>query len=294
MVSRNLSDDFLIDLLKKSGFDLLKTIDVAETQGFVCRRNVPDEPSYIVIAFRGTEKKFSDWLTDARAIPTSMGKTKVHTGFMEAFSVITDQDGQTVEDRVKSIINAPEVKDGDGKPLPLFITGHSLGGALALLATKLLASNINGACYTFGAPRLANYEYFAKLKTPVYRIVNSSDIVPRVPPGAANIVFVGLAKLFAWSTGFIPAISAQFNKLEILLDKLNGYRHYGDLRYLTDVADGRFSDVKMLRNPPAIDRAIWFWRHLATSLYLPLNNHSMSVYRKKLYQVANNRNRKEE
>ena len=271
---------------------MLSTINVAETQGFACKRNVSGEPPYIVIAFRGTEKKVSDWLTDARVVPTQEEQTKVHTGFLEAFTVRTDQDGKTTKDRVEEIINGPGAKGQNGEPLPLFITGHSLGGALALLATKLQAPNINGACYTFGAPRLANYKYFENVKTPVYRVVNSSDIVPRVPPGAGMILLVGLAKLLSWLTGFVPVISSLFDKLESLLDKLKGYRHFGDLRYLTDVAAGKFSDVKLLSNPPAIDRAIWLWKRVAASCFVPLKSHSMSLYRKKLLQIANNRNRK--
>ncbi len=292
MVSRNMGTDFLRQLLDKSGFELIDTINVGETQGFACRRKVANEPPYLVIAFRGTEKKVGDWLTDARAIPTVVGDTKVHSGFLEAFSVVTDSRGDTVKDRVRAIIHGDGAKDENGQPLPLFITGHSLGGALALLATRGLAPNINGACYTYGAPRLANYAYFARVKTPVYRLVNSSDIVPRVPPGAINALLLGLTRLLAWATGFAPAISSLFDKLEALLDKLNGYRHYGDLRYLTDVADGQFKTVELLRNPPAIDRAIWFWRHLAASLRLPLNSHRMSLYRQKLQQVASERNRR--
>ena len=59
---------------ESSGFSLVDVINIRETQGFVCKRNVADEPPYLVLAFRGTEKKISDWLTDARCIPASRGK----------------------------------------------------------------------------------------------------------------------------------------------------------------------------------------------------------------------------
>ena len=58
-----------------------------------------------------------------------------------------------------------------------------------------------------------------------------------------------------------------FDKLEEFLDKLNGYRHYGDLRYLSDVAGGRFQDVRLLSNPPAADRAVWAFRRIAKSIF---------------------------
>ena len=187
-------------------------------------------------------------------------------------------------------MNSKDAKDDDGQPLPLFITGHSLGGALALLATKLIARDINGACYTFGAPRIANYEYFDGVKTPVYRIVNSADVVPRVPPGALMEVSVDILKGLAWLTGFMPPISALFRKVETSLGKLSGYRHFGDLRYLTDVAAARFDDVHLLTNPPAMDRIRWAWRRMGHTFGAPVKSHSMNIYRRKLRRLANLRN----
>ena len=290
MSGRRLSLKFLTDILGNSGFSLLEVINVAETQGFACKRNVPNEPPYLVLAFRGTEKKVSDWMTDARCVPTVVGKAKVHTGFMEAFTKNKDTQGKTVKEVVEGILQCPEAQDKNQKPLPLFITGHSLGGALALLATKLVASDVNGACYTFGGPRIANYEFFRRIKTPVYRIVNSSDVVPRVPPGAGMIILVGIAKAISWATSFLPVASALFDKIEEFLDKLSGYRHYGDLRYLSDVGEGRFQDVRLLFNPPLIDRVVWMWRRLGKSLFVPIKSHNMNIYRKKLMYIANDRN----
>lgn len=288
MGNRNLDEGFLNTLLKKSNFELLKAFSVAETQGFACKNVAPGEPSYIVIAFRGTEQKVSDWLTDLDAVPRIEGTEKVHTGFWKAFNVAPDG-GLAVRDIVKGVMDSAAAKDGGGAPLPLFITGHSLGGALALMATKTLAPNIDGACYTFGAPRIANYDYFKGLKTPIYRVVNSSDIVPRVPPGATMQIIVGLVKLLSWLTRWAPAVSSLFEKLEGFLDKLNGYRHAGDLRYLTDVAAGRFEDVRLLSNPPAIDRIVWLWKNVAAGIFTPVKAHSMSIYRRKLQHIAEDR-----
>ena len=290
MSERRLSTKFLKEILDNSQFSLLEVINVAETQGIVCKRNAPNEPHYLVLAFRGTEKKVTDWLTDARCVPTVQGEAKVHTGFLEAFAKNTDAQGRSVKNLVEEILERPEAKDEAGNALPIFITGHSLGGALALLATKLVAPNITGACYTFGAPRIGNYEYFRFMKTPVYRIVNSSDVVPRVPPGAIMIVLIGLVKAISWITSFIPPLSPIFEKLEQFLDKLNGYRHFGDLRYLSDVGEGRFRDVRLLLNPPLIDRIVWMWRHLGNSFFVPINNHNMNIYRRKVEYIANHRN----
>ena len=173
----------------------------------------------------------------------------------------------------------------------MFITGHSLGGALALLTTVLVAPDVNGACYTFGAPRVANYEYFRDLKTPVYRVVNSSDAVPRVPPGSGMLLVRGVIRGAAWVTGWWPGVSGLFKKAEELVDRLNGYRHHGDLRYLTDVAAGRFDKVRLLQNPPAIDRVVWMWRGIVKEVWRPIKGHGMEIYCRKLAEVAESRRR---
>ncbi len=290
MSGRRLSLTFLKRILGNSEFSLLDVINVGETQGLVCKRITEGESPYLVLAFRGTEKKVSDWLTDAQCVPTVEGKAKVHTGFLEAFTKKKDAAGRTVRQVVEDILDGQDAKDQDGNRLPLFITGHSLGGALALLATRLVAPNMDGACYTFGAPRIGNYEYFRFIKTPVYRIVNSSDIVPRVPPGAVMIALRYIARAISSLTDSIPGVASVFDKIEEFLDRLSGYRHFGDLRYLSDVAEGRFKDVRLLENPPATDRVMWAFRRMAKSFFVPVKSHNMNIYRRKLLSIANDRN----
>ncbi len=293
------SEKFLREILKSNGFELLGTVNVVETQAFVCKRLAEDddETPYVAVAFRGTEKKVSDWLTDADAMPTILGEKvqiegreprKVHSGFWTALKVNTDSDGKTALDHVKAIL-AENGNGEDGKPLPLFFTGHSLGGALALLTTVEIAREAYGACYTYGAPRVANYEFFENVKTPVFRVVNSTDIVPRVPPIA--IGWVKLVQGLAWLTVMLGPISRLLDKLANVLDRLKGYRHYGDQRYLTDVKSGRFSDVKLLPNPPAIDRIMWMGQQLFQNWFSPVKSHGMNIYRHKLRHLANARNR---
>ena len=70
------------------------------------------------------------------------------------------------------------------------ITGHSLGGALATLASFDLSKSgmipkSKMQLYNFGSPRVGNYEFVTALMKegfPIYRIVNSRDPVPHVPP----------------------------------------------------------------------------------------------------------------
>ena len=291
MSGRHLSRAQLASILENSGFSLLGVIAVAETQGFVCKRTVDGEPPYLILAFRGTEKNVSDWLTDARCVPVEEGSSKVHRGFLEAFTTTTDAQQNTARQEVERLLNLPAARAND-KPLPLFITGHSLGGALALIATRLVAPNIDGACYTFGAPRVGNYEYFRFVKTPVYRIVNSVDPVPRVPLGPAMVLLIGLTRAVSWTVRlFIPGLRRPFDWLERMLDKLNGYRHFGDMRYLSDVGEGKFHEVRLLTNPPVLDRAVWAARRMGRSLLVPIKSHGMRIYRRKLLHIANDRSR---
>ncbi len=285
------SKEFLARILEKSNFKLLDTVNINSTQAFVCKRTAQDETPYLVVAYRGTEMVISDWLTDAKAVPTidkGLG-TKVHTGFLEALTSTQNAQQKSVLESVREILEGAEAKDGN-EALPLFITGHSLGGALALLTTRELAPDINGACYTYGAPRVANYEYYKDMKTPVFRVVNSSDIVPRVPPGAIMGVLLKLIQGISWVTMLVPGVAKPLAKLEHWVDMLNGYRHYGDQRYMTDVTNGRFHTVRLLSNPPLIDRITWMWQHIRVSFLSPVKSHGMAIYRKKLNYIARSRN----
>jgi hypothetical protein len=70
----------------------------------------------------------------------------------------------------------------------VFVTGHSLGGALAVLAASVLLSEGRqqiAAVYTYGQPRVGDPEFSAafdaKLGALTFRYVNDLDIVPHVP-----------------------------------------------------------------------------------------------------------------
>ena len=96
MSGQRVSLTILERVLENSDFQLLDVINVGSTQGLVCKRTAKGEPPYLVLAFRGTEKKVTDWLTDARCLPTVDRDTKVHTGFLKAFEEVTGESGRTV------------------------------------------------------------------------------------------------------------------------------------------------------------------------------------------------------
>ena len=262
------------------------------TQCFVAlhERSDTKDADYLVVSFRGSETDIDDWLTNADAVPATQvlakGQGKVHQGFYEAYRSVQDQVLKTID----------EARDKYGKNLPVFFTGHSLGGALAVIATRLNAVDSNGACYTFGAPRAGGYDFFKGLKTPVYRVVNASDLVPRVPPGVWGNLVIMLLNLGAFLSASIAPLRALLLRAREFVDKINDYRHYGDLRFLPDVPSANIDDlaeanrpIQILTNPNQFDMVQWFFRHVLVSFGMPIKSHSMKLYRNKLLRVANTR-----
>ena len=161
---------------------------------------------------------------------------------------------------------------------------HSLGGALATIAAKKLSHKGGlAACYTFGAPRVGDEEWIENIKTPIYRLVNAADSVTMLPPGTETITII------SWISGWIPYIGKSLRRW--LLSNFGGYLHCGNMRYLTNCPSGQFSKVKLLYSVSIVYRIKGLiikglpWKRL-------LGDHSMSIYRKKLTIIAQNRNTK--
>ncbi|OMO69369.1 C2 calcium-dependent membrane targeting [Corchorus capsularis] len=152
----------------------------------------------LVIAFRGTEQaRWKDLRTDLMLAPAGLNperiggdfkqEVQVHSGFLSAYD--------SVRIRIISLIKASiGFVDETTEPQhrwQVYVTGHSLGGALAtLLALELSSSQlakrgaISVTMYNFGSPRVGNRRfaevYNEKVKDS-WRIVNHRDIIPTVP-----------------------------------------------------------------------------------------------------------------
>lgn len=229
----------LIFNLKSGGFELVSTFSRASTQGFIAHND-----SMYVLAFRGTEPtKMEDINADIKAYKSSTQQGRVHAGFQEAYEEVAAD--------IEKYLN-------QGKwTWPLYITGHSLGGALATVATQSLEHKVKShiaACYTFGSPRVGNSLYERNTKAPFYRIVHSTDIVTLVP----NI----------------------------------GYRHIGDARYLSYCPPDS-EHFRFYRGVPFF-RRLW---EMLLALVIPLNwprwvaCHSIDEYERKLMIYAIQRNK---
>jgi hypothetical protein len=70
----------------------------------------------------------------------------------------------------------------------VIVTGHSQGGAEAVLGTAALtaAGFSVEATYTFGAPRAGSQAFANSIETPVFRLEYGHDLVPHLPASAIH------------------------------------------------------------------------------------------------------------
>ena len=185
--------------LEAAGFTRVTFVDFSGSQGFLAvHPPTGGAPTgFAILSFRGTENDWNDILTDIAFVKTKLPDEdyRAHAGFVYALknvwgtsvgalrtaSIKVDWYGMRgVSDALDALVN-----------VPVFFTGHSLGAALATLAAHYLPPK---ALYTFGSPRVASAKLAAvyrQRKLPNYRFVNSSDIVPRVPPAIWQFRHVG-------------------------------------------------------------------------------------------------------
>jgi hypothetical protein len=103
--------------------------------------------------------------------------------------IIADPNKMLAYDDITKIVGKLLLENPEAK---VFITGHSLGGALAALYSTMLYWNGENemtskiaAVYTFGQPRVGDQDFALyatrQLRHKYYRVVYCNDVVPRVP-----------------------------------------------------------------------------------------------------------------
>mgnify|MGYP001158474488 FL=1 len=131
----------------------------------------------IIVSCRGTEPtKFSDILADLKTYPVRHPRNgRVHAGFYEYTQLIFDE--------VLEIVKANRKKQEN-----VYVIGHSLGGAMAVLVAEALTNEGIPVkeLRTYGQPRVGNRLFRQHLEGcdigAYIRYVNNNDIVPSVPP----------------------------------------------------------------------------------------------------------------
>ncbi|KAJ0983739.1 hypothetical protein J5N97_002095 [Dioscorea zingiberensis] len=231
------------------------------TQVFILCDKAKDA-SLILVSFRGTEPfDADDWCTDFDyswyEIP-KMGK--VHMGFLEALGLGSRAQVSTFHANLQGKGHharaSPNENDDDDddeitayyairenlksllsehKNAKFIITGHSLGGALAILFPALLLFHKEEelmkrfmGVYTFGQPRVGDrqLERFkeAHLRHPVHkflRVVYCNDLVPRLPYDDNNFLYKHFGQCIYYNSLYIE---------ECVDEEPN--RNYFGLRYL--------------------------------------------------------------
>jgi len=196
----------------------------SSTQGFVARRG-----DIVIVVFRGTEPiNADDWLSDVNyhQSPAPDLPGSLHHGFTKAFDEVDRQ----VMDAVKHFAQDERTR--------LFATGHSLGGALAVLAAALLhfreKRRITGV-FTYGQPRLGDAAfstaYNEALGPITFRYVNDLDFVPHVPP--TRLPARHLLRAPASVLDFLRRASDLPNEIRTAIDEVikgEQFSHVGQLR----------------------------------------------------------------
>jgi len=235
--------------LAKAQFTLIEPVfNAGGTQAFLAKR---EADRIAVLASPGTEKEDpKDIIADLNArFYTGAQGVRIHDGFYRAF--------HSVEKNVRAACAG--LKDH-----ALYVTGHSLGGALALVAARALNSDDLAACYTFGSPMVGGKEFDDDIKPSIYRIVNACDIVPFAP------------------SYLVQALSLiRVRWLENFLAKYKGYEHHGDLRYLTRCGDD-LHDLDVVSNYNDLFRLFDAFRNRKELIA----SHDLDTYRKKLAHWA--------
>ena len=196
-----------------------RLISVNNTEVYVAQND-----TVLLVAFRGSQAPttldgLKDWLlTNANnylilpegQIGTDFAAAGVaarfHRGFMEALHEIWEPLVAAVNEAVAS------------KERPLWITGHSLGGALALLAAWRFQRNFIGVheVVTFGAPMIGNdaaaRAFEQEFAGKIFRYVNFEDPVPLLP----SVSLVANTYAHCQSEVSLAALAAMASALETL------------------------------------------------------------------------------
>lgn len=158
----------------RAGLNHVRFFNRSGTQCFLAAND-----RFAIVAFRGSEiwkrgepfdphRIIADVATniDVRLVGWDRGG-RVHHGFKTALDEVWD-DLQSEIGRLQA------------RGLKLWMTGHSLGAALATLAADRWAG-VQGV-YTYGSPRVGDDQFQAAYDIRTFRVVNGGDIVAHVPP----------------------------------------------------------------------------------------------------------------
>lgn len=170
------------------------------------RRTIPvyygfalESDDHSLVLFRGTQRR-NEWIGNILALhedyvntTTTAFQGQVHTGFYDLYHSLTDPLPVDVMRRLNP-------------SKPCYVSGHSLGGAIAILATLDAALNIPQLrpqlqLYAYANPRVGDVKFvnaYHQLIPNSFRVVNLADVVPLVPPTKLNGEFAHVGQKWAF------------------------------------------------------------------------------------------------
>jgi len=152
-----------------------------------------------LILFRGTQR-IEEWLDNLLALQQNYQANdakqpygKIHAGFADVYQQILAP-------------LPPDIAKQLNPTVPCYISGHSLGAALATFAAIDIALKVPKLqsqlqLYTYASPRVGD-PTFAKAHSQLipnsYRVVNLADIIPLVPPTKLSGTYVHVGQEWAF------------------------------------------------------------------------------------------------
>lgn len=204
--------------------------DQFSTQAFMmCDKSTDDD--MIVVAFRGTEPfDAMQWCTDIDFSWYEIPRVgKVHGGFMKALG-LQKKNGwpKEIDTKKQQLFAYYAIREKlrevlrRNKNAKFIVTGHSLGGALAILFPTILAlheeewilSRMMGV-YTFGQPRVGDIKlggfvekHIDQPENRYYRFVYCNDLVPKVPYDDKTLLFKHFGKCLYYNSLYRGKVSS--------------------------------------------------------------------------------------
>lgn len=156
--------------------DSKSTLPMSATRAIAAQRD-----GATIIAFAGTDPlNLLNWVSD---LYLGHPKADVHEGFLDAAASVWPK-----------IVGL--VQDANERGRRLFLTGHSLGAAIAVVVADRAAREKglqSAEIFVYGAPRVGRAEFVKRYRfgSTTYRFVHGRDIVPTVPPTELGFHHVG-------------------------------------------------------------------------------------------------------